>query len=157
MPARRGNFGTCASGTTWTRASIGSAICRLTNVAQAPRVVRTLLLVVCALSSAVSARAQTSATLTGTVTDRFGGVLADAHIAVRQIDTGLVRQTITGTDGRFVVAALPVGQYDVRVERSGFRPLVRQGVVLAVAETVSLALVMEIGAVEETVTVSGAG
>src|SRR6185369_10182426 len=110
---------------------------------EAGRVVRTLLVFVCALGMAVAARAQTSATLAGTVVDRSGSVLSEARVAVRQIDTGLARQALTGVDGRFVVAALPVGEYDVRVERSGFRPLVRQGVVLAVAETVSLALVME--------------
>jgi hypothetical protein len=112
---------------------------------------------VCALGVTAAARAQTSATLTGTVVDGSGGALPDARIAVRQIETGLARQAVTGMDGRFVVAALPVGEYVVRVERSGFRPLVRQGVALAVAETLSLTLVMELGAVEEVLTVSGAG
>ena len=119
--------------------------------------VRTLLIFACALGVAASAHAQTSATLTGTVLDRSGGVLSDTRVVVRQLETGLARQAVTGADGRFVVAALPVGEYDVRVERPGFRPLVRQGVVLAVAETLSLTLVMELGAVEEAITVSGAG
>jgi hypothetical protein len=120
-------------------------------------VVRTLFIVVCALGSAVPARAQTSATLTGAVVDASGGVLPDARIAVRQIETGLTRQAVTGVDGRFVFAAVPVGEYDLRAEWSGFRPLIRQGVVLAVAETVSLTLVMELGTLEEAITVSGAG
>jgi Carboxypeptidase regulatory-like domain len=92
-------------------------------VSQALRVVSTLLIVICALGSPVPARAQTSATLTGTIVDTSGGVLPDARIAVRQVETGLTRQAVTGVDGRFVFAAMPVGEYDVQVERSGFRPL----------------------------------
>jgi hypothetical protein len=126
-------------------------------LSEVDRVLRTLLVFVSALGIAAAVRAQTSATLAGTVFDGSVGVLSDARVAVRQIETGLARQTVTGADGRFVVAALPVGEYDVRVERSRFRPLVRQGVVLAVAETISLTVVMELGTVEEAITVSGAG
>ena len=122
-----------------------------------PTIVRAWLACACILSITAPAHAQTSATLTGAVTDGSGGVLTDARVVVQQIETGLTRTAVTGTDGRFVFAGVPVGQYEVRVERSGFRPLVRQGVVLAVAETRSLTLTMELGGIEREAIVSGAG
>ncbi len=108
------------------------------------------------LGLAALAHEQTSATLMGTVADASGGILPGARIAVQHIDTGLTRSAVTGTEGRYVFAGMPAGQYDIRVEAPGFRPLLRRGVTLAVAETLSLTLVMEIGGVEQALTVFGA-
>ncbi len=109
------------------------------------------------LGIASPAPAQTAATLTGTITDMSGGVLADARLILEHSETGLTRSTTTSADGRFVFAGVPVGQYDLRVERVGFRPLRRQGVVLTVGQTLLLPLAMELGGFEQTISVSGAG
>ncbi len=111
----------------------------------------------CLLGVAGPVRAQTTATLAGTITDASGGVLIDARLALQQIETGLTRTTISGPDGRFVFAGLPVGRYDIRVERSGFRPFVRRDVLLTIGQTLSVRLSLQVEGIEESVTVSGAG
>jgi hypothetical protein len=100
-------------------------------------------------------RAQTSSTLAGTVTDASGGALPGARVTVRSLETQFVRTTLTGEDGRFTVAQLPVGAYEVKAELDGFRPLVRRGIGVTVGETAVVALTLQIGTVEEEVTVSG--
>lgn len=105
--------------------------------------------------AAVPAVAQTSATLAGVVQDASGGVLPGAQVSARSVATGVTRQTTTEADGRFTLAGLLAGDYEIRLELSGFRPLVRTGIRLTVGENASLTLTLEVGATE-VVTVSGA-
>ena len=99
--------------------------------------------------------AQTSATLTGTVVDSSGGALPGVALSLRNTGTGLVRAATSAGDGRFVFAGIPAGVYDLRAELSGFRPVVRQGLAVTVAQSLSVPLVLEVGGVEQAVTVSG--
>jgi hypothetical protein len=112
----------------------------------------------CVLTSALggvlpAAAAQTTATLTGVVADSSGGVLPGVQLTLREPDTGRMRTAVTGSDGRFVFAVLPVGRHDLRAELSGFGTQVRQGIVLTVGETVSLSIVMSVGGIGQEVTV----
>ncbi|MBI2834239.1 MAG: carboxypeptidase regulatory-like domain-containing protein, partial [Acidobacteria bacterium] len=113
--------------------------------------------VVLLVGSAPRAIAQTTATLTGIVEDPSGGVLPGVHLTLRQTDTGLTRSSVTGGDGRFVFAGLPVGPYDLRAELSGFRTQVWQDLVVTVGETAVVSLVMAVGGVEQEVTVTAEG
>jgi hypothetical protein len=116
------------------------------------------LIIACALSLlsvATPAPAQTAATLTGTITDSTGGALVGVRVTLQQTETGLMRATLSEPDGRFVLAGVPVGRYTLRAEAAGFRALVRQDVVLTVAQTLSLALVMQVGGVEQAILVEG--
>ena len=99
--------------------------------------------------------AQTTGAVTGTIQDRSGGVLAGAQISARHVDTGLTRSSLSGPDGRFVFPLLPVGSYEIRGERSGFRPLVRKGMSLTVGETAVIDLVLEVGSLDQELTVVG--
>ncbi len=105
--------------------------------------------------SAAPARAQTGATLAGVVQDATGGVLPGVIVVVRNVSTDATRQATSGVDGRFTIAGLPAGNYEVRSELNGFRPLVRSGIALTVGENAALILKMEVGA-REAVTVTGA-
>ena len=96
---------------------------------------------------------QTAATVTGTVTDTSGATLPGTNLTLQHIATGLVRTLVTAADGRFVFAGIPVGEYSLRAELMGFRPLVRQGLVVTVGQTVSLSLEMAVGAIEQAITV----
>lgn len=100
------------------------------------------------------ASSQTTATLAGVVQDSTGGVLPGVRIVVASIETGLARNIVSGDDGRFVIAGLPAGRYEIRAELGGFRPLVRNDVRLSVGENASLPLVLQPGATD-AVTVSG--
>src|SRR5687768_10914150 len=114
------------------------------------------LLLVIGVSARPSA-AQTAANLTGSIVDSSGGALPGVQLTLRNAGTGLVRTATTGADGRFVFAGIPAGAYELRAELSGFRTVVRQGLAVTVAQTLSLPLVMEVGGVEQAVTVSGGG
>jgi len=99
--------------------------------------------------------AQTTSTITGVITDASGGALAGVKVTARHVETGFARSTSSLPDGRFVFAAAPVGAYELRLELAGFRPFVRRGVNLTVGETAVIDFQMEVGAVDQEITVSG--
>ena len=68
-----------------------------------------------AVLSPAGAGAQTTATITGRVEDQSRGVLPGAAVAALHLESGLTRSTVTDADGRFTLAALPVGGYELRV------------------------------------------
>jgi hypothetical protein len=105
---------------------------------------------------ASTAEAQTSATLSGRVFDASRASIPGATITARHVDRAIERFTVTGPDGRFVLAALPVGTYDIRAELAGFKPVLRQGVLLTVGEAVSVDFELAVGALTETVNVTAA-
>jgi hypothetical protein len=75
-------------------------------------------------------------------------VLPGVTVTARNAGTGLVRSTVTGEEGRYVVASLQPGTYEVRAELDGFTPHVRRDIQLAVAETQALNIVLQVGGVE---------
>lgn len=109
----------------------------------------------CVLTAFLTASlfAQTTASIGGRVEDPTGAAIAGARVAGKNLETGLVRSTLTGEDGHYTLAALPVGAYEVRAESSGFRPTVQKGVGLVLGETVLLDFRLQLGKVEEEVTV----
>src|SRR5215467_1088388 len=73
-------------------------------------------------------------TILGTVTDTSGAVIQDATVRARNVATGLERITSTDSDGNYIIAELPIGTYDVSVEKRGFsRRFTVAGVTVAVA------------------------
>src|SRR5215510_14197373 len=104
--------------------------------------------------SAAPLFAQSTATIVGAVRDS-GGVLPGATVTVRNVDTGLTRSVPTGGDGAFRFPALPVGPYEIRAELAGFRTSVRSGVRLLVGQEAVVEMVLELGSIQETVTVNG--
>ena len=101
------------------------------------------------------ADAQTSATLVGRVLDASGGVLPGVTVSARQTETGLLRTAVSDTEGRYRIPALPPGLYDIRGELASFRPFVRSGVSLTIAQTAVVDLTLTVGGVAEEVTVVG--
>src|SRR6266487_2034007 len=79
-----------------------------------------------------AALAQTTATIVGTVTDSSGAVVPNVSITVTARDTGLTRKTTTNQSGNYVATFLPVGQYSVTAEVSGFKKKTVTGIVLEV-------------------------
>jgi hypothetical protein len=106
--------------------------------------------------SAFTAAAQTSGTLAGRALDASGAVVPGVTISTRHRERGFERVTVTDADGRFVVAALPAGAYDVRAELAGFKPVVRQGIPLTVGETIVLEFALQVGELAEAVSVTAA-
>jgi len=96
-----------------------------------------------------------TATLNGIVTDPQGALVAGAKIAVTNQATGVGRDTTTGSDGHYVVANLPPGRYNVRVEASGFSANEYRDIVLEVGRATTVDAGLKLAKVGEVVTVTG--
>jgi hypothetical protein len=96
-----------------------------------------------------------SAAISGSVRDASGAVIPQATVTVRNTETGLTRITETGANGNYSLPSLPVGPYELTVEKPGFRQLVRSGITLSVAQEAVLNLTLEVGNVTQTVEVTG--
>jgi hypothetical protein len=99
--------------------------------------------------------AQSYAELRGRVTDEQGGVMPGAAIVVRNQESGQFREIVTGADGSYLVTALSPGIYEISAELAGFRRFTRRDVRLAVGEVTTINVRLQLGVLEETVTVSG--
>lgn len=107
------------------------------------------------LSLSIAAYGQAGrATIQGTVTDGTGAVIAAAAVAVTQVETNTVTQTITSEAGFFTFPTLPVGTYEVRVEAKGFKKASRTGIALRVDDRATVDVALEVGELAETVEVS---
>src|SRR5687768_13789700 len=94
------------------------------------------------------------ATLSGSVADESGAVLAGAAITITNTDTGYQRQVTADSNGQFRYAALPVGLYRIRAEQRGFQPLLREGLQLTVGQALNISLVLSVSALETSIVVS---
>ncbi len=61
-----------------------------------------------------------SGSISGTVTDEAQAVVAGANVMIRNIDVGLTRSAVTGSDGRFNFVDIPIGSYEVTVTAANF-------------------------------------
>jgi len=105
---------------------------------------------------AAPAVAQTfSAAISGLVRDTSGAVIPGVTVTAKQTESGLTRTVLTNENGDYRMPSLPVGAYEVMAEIPGFKPLVRTGIELAVAQEVVLNLTLEVGTTAEQVTVTG--
>jgi hypothetical protein len=95
-------------------------------------------------------------TITGTVQDGSGAALPDATVKVRNVETGAIRTVMSGPDGRFSAPSLPVGQYAIVVSHEGFETQQRDGIALAIGQTLELTFQLAVGAVQQQVVVSTA-
>ena len=116
---------------------------------------QTGLVFVVLLLGATSALGQSSS-LSGTVLDPQGNAVAGAVITVTNVATGTARATTTSKEGAYQIPQLAPGSYKVRAEASGFKAIVTQDVQVLVSTLLTLNInFKEVGAVNETVTVTG--
>jgi hypothetical protein len=104
-------------------------------------------------STPVSAQV-VGATVSGAVLDPSGAKVADADVAITNVGTGIVTRTTTKSDGIFVVPNLQPGNYEVLVSAKGFSTLLRKGITLTVGQELILNLGVEMGGVNQQVTVT---
>jgi hypothetical protein len=97
---------------------------------------------------------QSTATITGTVTDPQGASVVGAQIRVIQTDTSAVFRTTSNDSGNYTAPGLAVGRYRVEVEAQGFKKVIRSGIVLQVNQNARVDIGMEIGAVTESISVT---
>ncbi len=97
----------------------------------------------------------TTGTIVGTISDPTGGQVPNAKVTARNVETGLIRTVNTSDDGTYRIEFLPVGKYSVEVTAlSGFKKAFRGDVVLQINDTIRTDFSLEVGEVNETVTVT---
>lgn len=116
---------------------------------------RGLLSVVIVLSCSLGLSAQsTYGSLSGTVQDSTGAVVAGATVTLTNVGTAEKQVQTTGETGLYAFVNLNPGQYHVAVEKTGFKRVNRENVVIQVQQTTRLDFALTIGQASETVTVS---
>ena len=111
--------------------------------------------IACLAMSAASLSAQGErGTLNGTITDPNNAAVPGAAVAVRNIGTNIEFKAITTDAGVYRMPYLPAGNYRISATAKGFRTSVAEQVDLAVAQTLTVDLKLELGQVTEQVTVS---
>ena len=115
----------------------------------------TVTLVAALVASSAVARAQvTTATLYGVVQDTSKAILPGVTVTVTHQGTNLTRETVTDTRGEFALPALPAGPYAIKIELSGFKTYTSEGLRLGAGQEVRQSYQLEVGALEETITVT---
>ena len=99
--------------------------------------------------------AQNSGSVTGTVKDASGGVMAGAHVEVSSVDTGSLAEAVTNSNGEYLVAGLNAGKYNVIVIQKGFKKFEARSIVLEVAQKARVDANLEVGELSSQVTVEG--
>ena len=94
------------------------------------------------------------ADLSLTVRDASGAPIPEAQAAVTHVETGIERRGQTNSDGLYRFAALPVGNYKLKVEKSGFSPLEREGITLQLGQLASLDVQLQVGTAQQQVEVT---
>ncbi|HEY8559244.1 MAG TPA: carboxypeptidase regulatory-like domain-containing protein [Pyrinomonadaceae bacterium] len=105
----------------------------------------------------VSVAQITTATIVGTISDPSGQAVPSASVTARNTETGLTRTVSSDEEGNYRIEFLPVGNYVVEVTAgSGFKKAIREGLVLRVTDIARTDVSLEIGSVNEEVTVTTA-
>src|SRR5579859_1437462 len=113
-------------------------------------------LVVAGLLVTFSAVAQeTSSGITGRVTDPSGASILGAKVNAKDLDRGTDWPTTTNEDGIYAFPRIPVGRYELKVEASGFKTYVNPDVALEVNQRARVDVALEVGAISESVSVTG--
>ena len=106
------------------------------------------------LLCAASLVAQVSAVISGTVTDPSGAVVPSATVSATNTETGAMRETVADGAGRYQMSLLPVGSYEIHAKKTGFQEVVRTGIQLAVNQSATVDLTLQVGQSSQQITVN---
>src|SRR2546427_10398918 len=112
-----------------------------------------LLVVVCVCS--IGAAQTDSATISGRVDDNSGAVVVGAQVRVTNIETNIENTTATNGEGFYLVPNLKAGRYRIIIKKEGFRQIVKTEIVLHVQDVVAENFKLDVGAISESITVTG--
>jgi hypothetical protein len=94
-----------------------------------------------------------SGSIVGAVSDQGGAAVANAKVTLVNEGTNFTRTVNTNDSGQYVATSVPTGAYTITAEMQGFQKLVRSGLQLTAADTLTVDLQLQIGNVLETVEV----
>jgi hypothetical protein len=110
-------------------------------------------LIICIFSSNPANAQVTGATLSGTVTDPSGSVIAGAQVDIKNVGTGIVRSVTTDAAGLFSAPNLDPATYEVSISAAGFSKSVQSNLTLSVGQQQTLNIALKVGESSQTVTV----
>jgi len=94
--------------------------------------------------------------ITGTVQDTSGAVVAGAHVTLVNNDVGLRLETVTGGSGSYSFSPVRIGHYSIEATAPGFSKTTQENLQVAVAQNLQVNVQLKPGAATETVTVTEA-
>ncbi|HST50455.1 MAG TPA: carboxypeptidase regulatory-like domain-containing protein [Pyrinomonadaceae bacterium] len=115
----------------------------------------TLFLLLLGLSGGVHAQVSTVGSISGTVHDPQGAAVPKAEVTITDEATGVAHKVTADDNGFYSVVSLPVGRYTVSTSPHGFKKTVNSGIDLHVGDKLNVDLKLEVGTVDEVVTVTG--
>src|SRR5215472_2846936 len=106
----------------------------------------------CLLSAALYAQ-DFRATLTGLVTDPSGSAVPNATVKATNVETNTSKEVKTTSLGNYTIPYLDPGNYKLEVTAAGFQSLIRENIVLRVADKLNLPLQLSVGLATQSITV----
>ncbi|MGH9339497.1 MAG: carboxypeptidase regulatory-like domain-containing protein, partial [Acidobacteriota bacterium] len=97
---------------------------------------------------------QGTAVIHGTVYDSTGATVPGVEVVARNTSTNFQRVSVTGEEGNFVISNLPVGVYELSGALPGFKRYVEQNIRLQVDENRRVSVILQVGEIADSVTVS---
>ena len=94
-------------------------------------------------------------TMTGTIVDSTGAVIANAPVEARNTDTGALYPAASSETGNYTVVQLPAGPYELDVTVAGFKKFIRTGLTIQAAQTIRVDATLEVGNATDAITVEG--
>ena len=98
---------------------------------------------------------EVSAGITGHITDASGGSIVGATVTAKDLDRSTEWPTKTNSDGIYAFPRIPVGRYELKVEATGFKTYINPEVALELNQRARVDVTMQVGAVSESVSVTG--
>ena len=99
---------------------------------------------------------EVTATIAGTVTDPSGSAVVGANVVAKSVERGATYTAVTNDAGIYRIPLLPVGNYDLRVEKTGFQTALYPAFTLVLNQVARIDVALKLGAVSQTIEVTGA-
>ena len=108
----------------------------------------TLVAVICGAS--VASAQEVTATITGTITDQSGAAVVGATVTATSVERGVTYTSPTNDAGIYRLSNLPVGNYDLRAEKTGFQATLRPALTLVLNQVARIDFEMKVGNVSQS-------
>lgn len=113
-----------------------------------------LLFLSCFNAPYLRAQAVGGGQIQGIVTDTTGAPVPGATVDATETESGLQREATTGPDGGYLIPNLPVGPYQLKVNKAGFETYEQSGITIQVGNNLRIDMPLKVGGASETVQVT---
>jgi hypothetical protein len=114
----------------------------------------TLVVLICGANATFAQ--EVTATISGTVTDPSGAAVVGANVTAKSVERGITYTGVTNDSGIYRLSQLPVGSYDLKIEKTGFQTALYPAFVLTMNQIARIDVELKVGQVSQTIEVTGA-